>query len=97
MWRKQERSESIDEPRRIRESQPDDAPLNFAISAWEAMAYLYVSEVMVGVRRLMRMLHDAVSKADFHRNALTPGPNGATPMVIFDCLVDGSPYGVLAI
>ena len=40
------------------------------------MTYRYVSDVMDGVRRLIRMLPDNVRKTDYRRKALTPGPQG---------------------
>ena len=40
------------------------------------MTYRYVSDVMDGVRRLVRMLLDNIRKTEFRRKALTPGANG---------------------
>ena len=66
----------IDVYHRIYEAQPDVSPLHFPISCWGAMALRYVSDVMDGVRRFVRMLPDNVRKTEYRRKALTPRPQG---------------------
>ena len=51
-------------------------PLQFLCEVWEAMTFRYVSDVMDGTRRLLRMLPDSVRKTEFRRKALSPGPQG---------------------
>ena len=60
----------------IHEAEPDVFPLSFLISSWEAMTFRYISEVMDGTRRLMRMLPDNVRKTEYRRKALSPDVNG---------------------
>ena len=85
----------VDVCHRIRESHPGVSPLHFLITCWEAMAYRYVSDVMNGVRRLMRILPDNVRKTEYRRKALTPGPNGATSEGFPNYLADEPPFRVL--
>ena len=60
----------------IHEAQPEVFPLRILISAWVAITYRYISEVMGGTRRLLRMLPGEVRKNEYRRNALLPGFHG---------------------
>ena len=40
------------------------------------MPYRYVSDVMGGVRRLIRMLQGNVRETEYRRKSLSPGPQG---------------------
>ena len=71
-----ERLEVIGIPQQIHESQPEVSPLHFLIEAWEAVTYRYISDVMDGTRRLLRMLPDSVRKTEYRRKSLPPGPRG---------------------
>ena len=71
-----ERSEVITTFQRLHEAEPEVFPLVFLISSWEAMTFRYISEVMDGTRRLMRMLPDNVRKTEYRRKALSPDVNG---------------------
>ena len=61
---------------RLHEAEPEVFPLVFLISSWGAMTFRYISEVMEGTRRLMRMLPDNVRKTEYRRKALSPDANG---------------------
>ena len=71
-----ERLEAITVFRQIHEAQPEVFHLHFLISAWEAMTYRYISEVMGGAPRLMRIPPKNVRKTECRRNALSPGVHG---------------------
>ena len=58
------------------EAQPGVRPLHFLISAWGSANYRYISEVMDGTRRLLRMLPDKPRKAEYRREALSPRVHG---------------------
>ena len=60
----------------LHEARPEVHPLHFPIDAWEAMTYRYISDVMDGARRLLRMLPDSFRKTEYRRKALSPGPHG---------------------
>ena len=63
-------------PQQIHEAQPEAPPLHFLISAWESMTYRYISDVVDGTRRLLRMLTDNFRKTEYRRNALSRGVHG---------------------
>lgn len=73
------------------------SPLHFLISAWEAMTYRYISDVMDGARRMLHTLPDNVRKTEYRRQALSPGGPRATPLEIPDGVVDGTPYRLMAV
>ena len=60
----------------IHGARPEVLPLHFPISTWEAMTYRYISEVVDGTRRLLRMLPDNVRKTEYRRKASAPGVHG---------------------
>ena len=72
----QGRLEAISTFHQLVEAQPEVFPLHFLASAWDAMNYRYISEVMDGTRRLLRMLPDGVRKTEFRRKAMSPGAHG---------------------
>ena len=70
------RLEAVSIFQKIREAQPEVSPLHFLISEWEGATYRYISEVMDGARRLLRMIPDNVRKTEYRRKALAPGVRG---------------------
>ena len=61
------------------------------------MDYRYISEVMEGARRLLRMLPDSVRKTEYRRMAVAPGVDARPPVGIPDTLADGASRRVLAV
>ena len=51
-------------------------PLHFLIAEWEAMTYRYISDVMDGARRPLRMLPGNARKTEYRRKALSNGARG---------------------
>ena len=51
-------------------------PLHFSISDSKSMAYRYVSEVMDGARRLIRILPGNVRETEYRRKAISPCAHG---------------------
>ena len=72
----QERLDVFDVFHRTHEAQPEVIHLHFLITCWGAMTYSYVSGVIDGVRRLMRILPDNVRKTEYRHKALAPEPQG---------------------
>ena len=68
---------------------------HFPITCWEAITYRYVSDVMGGVRRLMRIRPDNVRETASRRNASTL-EQWAAAVGISDHLGDGPSGWLLA-
>ena len=60
----------------IRQAQPEVSPLHFPTPSWEAANYRYISDVMDGTRRLLRMSPGNVRKTEYRSKALSPGARG---------------------
>ena len=71
-----ERLEAISISHQLSEARPEVAPIHFLISSWDAMTYRYITEVMGGAHRLLRMLPDNVRKTEYRRKSLSPGARG---------------------
>ena len=71
-----ERLEAIAISQQLHEAQPEVSPLHFPIDAWGAMEFRYISDVMDGARRLLRMLPDNARGTEYRRKALSPGVHG---------------------